>query len=39
MEETEENTYATKMAGLITTLCRNYEVLLIKQSEASNQLF
>ena len=30
MEESEENTYAKKMASLTTTLCRNYEVLLIK---------
>jgi hypothetical protein len=36
MDEDEENKYATKMASLITTLCMNYEVLLIKQSEASN---
>ena len=36
MSEEEENNYADKVSSLALTLCRNYEVLLVKPSEASN---
>jgi hypothetical protein len=39
MDEDEDNIYGRKICSLLTTLCRNYEVLLVKPSEGSVQLF
>lgn len=39
MESDEENNYGKKICDLLSTLCRNYEILLIKPTDCSNQLF
>ena len=39
MDEEDSKNYATKISSLALTLCRNYEVLLIKPSDAAEKLF
>ena len=34
-----EKTYGSKISSLALSLCRNYEVLLVKPSEAAEKLF